>query len=232
MSYGYVRPVQPDEIYHHGVLGQKWGKKNGPPYPLGASDHSASERKAGWRKSIKDSSGNRKQKIKKGAKIAAATAATAATVASTAAGVKSAKDAAKTRERVNKISGKSSEKTDHSNSAFKPGKDGKPSRVEKIARSSNETVNEFKKVANNKQNQKVKKASYDEVHKMSDAELNKKIDRMAREKRYRDLKYEQDLISQGSSKTAEILDVVGTATVLASSAATIATAVYAIKKGI
>ncbi len=28
------------------------GKKNGPPYPLGASEHSASEKKAGWRKSL------------------------------------------------------------------------------------------------------------------------------------------------------------------------------------
>ena len=40
------------ELYHHGILGQKWGHQNGPPYPLDASDHSASEKKAGWRKSL------------------------------------------------------------------------------------------------------------------------------------------------------------------------------------
>lgn len=41
-------------LEHHGILGMKWGVKNGPPYPLGASDHSASEKKAGWRDSLKD----------------------------------------------------------------------------------------------------------------------------------------------------------------------------------
>lgn len=41
-----------DYLAHHGILGMKWGKKNGPPYPLGASDHSAAEKKAVYKKSI------------------------------------------------------------------------------------------------------------------------------------------------------------------------------------
>ena len=44
---------QSNYLMHHGILGQKWGKKNGPPYPLDANDHSSSEKKAGWRDSLK-----------------------------------------------------------------------------------------------------------------------------------------------------------------------------------
>lgn len=25
-------------LYHHGIKGQKWGKRNGPPYPLGYTE--------------------------------------------------------------------------------------------------------------------------------------------------------------------------------------------------
>lgn len=46
------RRIYPDELCHHGILGMKWGKRNGPPYPLDAKDHSASEKKAGYRNSI------------------------------------------------------------------------------------------------------------------------------------------------------------------------------------
>lgn len=54
-------------LAHHGILGQKWGKKNGPPYPLDASDHSASEKKAGWRKSL-DKGGKSEDNNKKKSK--------------------------------------------------------------------------------------------------------------------------------------------------------------------
>lgn len=30
-------------IYHHGIKGQRWGVRNGPPYPLDAEDHSTRE---------------------------------------------------------------------------------------------------------------------------------------------------------------------------------------------
>lgn len=43
-------------LVHHGIKGQKWGKRNGPPYPLSPGDHSKSEKDAGWRKSLNSSS--------------------------------------------------------------------------------------------------------------------------------------------------------------------------------
>lgn len=50
-----------DELYHHGIKGQKWGERNGPPYPLDVNDHSALEKKKGWRTSLSKSSSEYKK---------------------------------------------------------------------------------------------------------------------------------------------------------------------------
>lgn len=34
MNYKIIRK---NELYHHGILGQKWGVRHGPPYPLDSS---------------------------------------------------------------------------------------------------------------------------------------------------------------------------------------------------
>lgn len=44
--------MEKNSLYHHGILGMHWGTRNGPPYPLSAGAHSASEKKAGYQKSI------------------------------------------------------------------------------------------------------------------------------------------------------------------------------------
>lgn len=86
MDYVITRTKSSQSLSHHGILGMKWGKKNGPPYPLDASDHSSSEKKAGWRKSLDKSdsdnqNGDKKKglsdKQKKAIKIGATVAVTA-----------------------------------------------------------------------------------------------------------------------------------------------------------
>ena len=52
-------------LEHHGILGMKWGITNGPPYPLKAGAHNASEKKAGWQKSLSTASQKALKKAQK-----------------------------------------------------------------------------------------------------------------------------------------------------------------------
>lgn len=65
MIYKDEELTHEDRLMHYGIMGMKWGHKNGPPYPLSAGDHSASEKKAGWRQSLKSSRAKKKLKKKK-----------------------------------------------------------------------------------------------------------------------------------------------------------------------
>lgn len=42
--YQGEQSMKDNELYHHGIQGQKWGKRNGPPYPLKAGEHSDREK--------------------------------------------------------------------------------------------------------------------------------------------------------------------------------------------
>lgn len=63
MDYYSIDDIN-DYLEHHGILGQSWGHRNGPPYPLSSGKHSVSEKKAGWRKSLKNKIDSIKQKNK------------------------------------------------------------------------------------------------------------------------------------------------------------------------
>lgn len=42
-----------DYLEHHGILGQKWGRRNGPPYPIEEGGHSKEEKTSATKAGIK-----------------------------------------------------------------------------------------------------------------------------------------------------------------------------------
>lgn len=66
--YGYVYPVRPNELYHHGILGMHWGirrfqNKDGSLTSVGRKHYSLGEKIANNRRKSLNKASNRNQKI-------------------------------------------------------------------------------------------------------------------------------------------------------------------------
>ena len=58
-----------DYLEHHGIEGQKWGQRNGPPYPLDYKSHSAAEKKKNSKSSLSGYDKKEEKRKKKADKI-------------------------------------------------------------------------------------------------------------------------------------------------------------------
>jgi hypothetical protein len=173
-------------LIHHGIKGMHWGVRRYQNYDgtrIGS---------------------NKKQKLKKAAKVAGGAAVVGGAAAVGVAGSKS---------------GKASE-------AFKPGKDNKPSPAEKITRSTSDIVDRSSKIVERSN----KPAPRQDLSKVSSKELQDKINRMQLEKRYSELSNTE--YDTGKQRTKDILETVGDVAAVGASMAIIGTQIYKIKKSI
>lgn len=210
------------ELYlvHHGINGQKWGKKNGPPYPLTASQHSSSEKKAGtkgWTKDAKEMSDDELRKaihrkrleneyrryasemgknkaINDSLNVASKTFRTTGKVAR----VVSKSNEIKSQEVIDNID-------DDDNLTKKEKKEAKKNVKEyKTKMKADVVANVSNQVANNT-NKKIYVKDSTDLTKLTDASLKKKVDRLALESQYNNLYG----IKTGKTYAMEILDTVG-----------------------
>lgn len=65
MAENYAFRMKDESLSHHGIEGQKWGVRNGPPYPLGSGQHSKAEVRA-MKKTYKQTKKTYYKKGKKG----------------------------------------------------------------------------------------------------------------------------------------------------------------------
>ena len=232
------------ELCHHGILGQRWGKRNGPPYPLDAGDHSASEKKAGWRKSLTEEKNkiksmsneelrqkvNRKN-LERQYKYYASKVGDSRTVNDTL-------DVAKKSFRtVGNTASTVSKGMQLSNQSKLDNIDDDENMTKKEKRLARKEINRNKLItdavgqgshATANELQKTKRVNLDktDLSKMSDAELKKRVDRLALEAQYEDAFH----VNKGKERAEMALDAIGAVTSVAGTALSIALLVQNIKK--
>lgn len=234
------------ELCHHGILGQRWGKKNGPPYPLDAGDHSASEKKAGWKKSLSEerskiksmSNEELRQKVYRknlerqykhySSKIGdSRTVNDALDVTKkgfrTAGGVANALSKGlqfKNQPKLDNIDDTPSEVMSKKEKRRAKREINRAKTItDAVGQTSNETANML---------QKGKRVSLDktDLSKLSDAELKKRVDRLALEAQYEDAFG----VNTGKDRAEMALDAIGAVTSVATTALGIAMLVRDLKK--
>lgn len=225
-------------IEHHGIKGQKWGDKNGPPYPLEPSDHSAAEKRAARATSggvykrkatydnVQDMSdeevtrANVRSKLESNYRSEQAKA--------NARNIKNTTDASKLsteelkayndrRAAVDQY--KKYQKDDYDKSVEERTKGLRTAKsivdnANNINKAIDKSVREYQE-----ENRRARKAAMD-LSKMSDDDLRKAINRMNLERQYRDLTPVE--ISRGERVASNILRTTGTVLTTSSSALDIA----------
>ena len=177
------------ELYHHGILGMKWGKRNGPPYPLNESAKSAAEKKQ-QKKSDMDNMSD--DELKK---------------------------------RVQRLNLEKSYK----NLSKPQDKPSKLDKTKKIVDSSSNLINQAKRINQESINKSTKRETLD-LSKMTDKELQDRINRYNLERRYNDIfAKETTNVSRGREYLSHILDVGGSVLAVGSSALAIALAIKELK---
>lgn len=191
-----------DELYHHGIKGQKWGLRR-----------------------FQNEDGTYTNIGKQRRRIGSPVDSLTKTVDKKAKSVENSKAKSERLERRRK----------QADSAFKPGKDNKPSKAQKISnetRTAEDAVLDLDRAIRKRKNKDRIAEREKEIQKMSDAELQKKINRHRLENEYRKVIEEEEDLKQGRSKVQEFMDIAVPIGTLAASAVSIYAYLYAIKHGL
>lgn len=193
MNYVY----EEDYLFHHGIKGQKWGKQNGPPYPLSKEKHNKVVKKSKKEKDrIKEMSDDELQ---------------------------NAIERLSLENRYIKLKAKENEKSiNYVNQLLKTGK-GITDSISKsdptnTSKSISTILDSSSKIINNSSKSKKAISKYNlDLSNMSDDDLKKIVGRMNLEDRYSSLKAER--IDTGRAKVSEIANVAGSIVGVAAGAA-------------